>query len=167
MTSDALRGVTVEGSLATKLTCGCCPRAGGLGHGQESRDALRTPCASCSCALLTGSWEWHRDPFLLSPSLGQSLPGPDLWDIRMPPVERGCAPRETILGDAGSFQVLRLLMALSARKWMIHLCAITATSFWSHDRQTDSVTDLSQAFPGWRKLIYKQDTDQALASLEN
>lgn len=85
----------------------------------------------------------------------------------MPPVERGCAPRETILGNAGSFQVLRLLMALSARKWMIHLCAIIATSFWSHDRQTDSVTDLSQAFPGWRKLIYKQDTDQALASLEN
>lgn len=85
MTRDALCGVAVEGSLATKLTSGCCPRAGGLGHGQGSRDAVRTPCASCSSAQLAGLWEWHRDPFFLSPSLGQSLPRPDRWDTKMPP----------------------------------------------------------------------------------
>lgn len=96
-------------------------------------------CSENSSAQLTGLWEWHRDPFFLSPSLGQSLPGPDLWDTRMSPLDRGCAHRE-IIGSAVSFQVLRLSMAFSAREWMIHLCAITATSFWSHDRQTLSQT---------------------------
>lgn len=37
MTRDALCGVTAEGPLATKLASGCCPRAGGLGHGQGCR----------------------------------------------------------------------------------------------------------------------------------
>lgn len=140
MTRDALCGVTTEGSVATKLTSGYCPRAGGAGHGQGSRDALRTLCASSSSAQLTGLWEWHRDPFFLSPSPRQSLPGPDLWDTKMPSWEKGCVLRETTLGSAASFQVLRLLMAFSTRERMTYLCAITATSFWSHDRQKLSQT---------------------------
>lgn len=51
-----------------------------------------------------------------------------------------------------------------ARGWMIHLCVITATSFWSHDRHCHRPV---VGFHWGRKLICKQDTDQALASLEH
>lgn len=47
---DAPCAVTVEAFLATKLTSGCCPRAGGLGHRQESKDAVGALCALCGFA---------------------------------------------------------------------------------------------------------------------
>lgn len=52
------------------------------------------------------------------------------------PLEKGVYWQENILGNAVSLQVLSLSVAFSAREWMLHLCAITATSFWSHERQT-------------------------------
>lgn len=134
MTRDALCGVTAEGPLATKLASGCCPRAGGLGRRQGSRDAAGAPWALCSSAQLARLRGRHGDPFL-TPLLGQCLPGPALWDTTISPLKRGCAHRKNILGNTVSFQVLSLLMAFAAKEWMINLYAITATSFWYHDTQ--------------------------------
>ena len=134
MTRDALCGVTAEGPLVTKLTSGCCPRAGGLGRGQGSSDAVGAPCALCGSAQLAQLQGRYGDPFL-TPSLGQHFSGPALWDTTMSALKRGCAHRKNRLGNAALFQVLSLLMAFAARERPINLYAITATSFWYHDTQ--------------------------------
>lgn len=118
MTRDALCDVTTECPLATKLTSGCCPRAGGLRYGQRIRVTVGASCALRGSAQLAWHQGQHGDPFL-TPLPGQRLSGLALWDIAMSPLKRGCAHRKNILGNAVTFQVWSLLMAFAIREWMI------------------------------------------------
>lgn len=63
MTRDALCGVTTECPLATKLSSGCCPRAGGLRYGQGIRDTVGALCALCGSAQLAQHQNSMGTPF--------------------------------------------------------------------------------------------------------